>query len=475
MDQCLNKKNKDITRLVERPSKSSIKMMPFNFIKRKYTNIISDANFSEIFRGSIWALVARILATGMGLISSIIIARFYGAEIIGILAIMNSFLMIATIFTILGANISILRLMPEHLAIYSPTSAFKLYRKIKHLVIGASLIAGALFFMCANFIANKIFSNPQISFYFTLSAVIIIFKSLMILNTQTLRGLKLIRAFSIMLVMPQTFNLILLILIGFLISSKNVPVYALLGSFGLTGILSLFIIEHRLKSQMKPTDRVKPISSSEILAISLPMLMSSSLVFIIGQTGVIMLGMFGNEAEVGYYAIAMKLALLTTFILQAINSMAAPKFSELFSSGDIEKLFYIAKKSAKLIFWTTSPILFGLLIFGKPLISILFGDDFSVAYPALVVLVLGQFVNSISGATGLFMNMTGNQSVFRNILFVAALLNIGLNLLLIPEMGFHGAAVSSMISIVFWNVITLAYMKFKFGKTTSCFYNIIKR
>jgi len=204
----------------------------------------------------------------------------------------------------------------------------------------------------------------------------------------------------------------------------------------------------------------------DILTISFPMLMTATMTFIIGQTGVILLGIFRPEAEVGYYAIAVKLATLTSFILSAVNSMAGPKFSELYHSDKMDELFYVAKKSAKLIFWTTTPILLGLVILGKPLLHIAFGQEFTVAYPALVLLVLGQFVHSISGATSLFMNMTGNQNVSRNIVFIAATVNIIINLLFTPRYGIYGAAAAGMVSLMAWNIATLCYIKVKFGKTT---------
>lgn len=195
--------------------------------------------------------------------------------------------------------------------------------------------------------------------------------------------------------------------------------------------------------------------------------------FIIGQTGVIMLGIFRPEAEVGYYSVAVRLATLTSFILQAINSMAGPKFSELYHSGKIDELFYVAQKSAKLIFWTTSPILLGFIILGKPILHLVFGAEFTVAYLPLLLLVLGQFVHSISGSTGLFMNMTGNQNVVRNILFIAAISNIGLNILLTPDYGIYGAATAAMVSIAGWNIATLLYIKLKFGKTTGYFPKLV--
>jgi O-antigen/teichoic acid export membrane protein len=439
------------------------------FIKQKIHNLFFDERFSEILTGSAWALSARVFATGLGLVFSVLVARFYGAEMLGIVAVINSFLMLVTIFTVLGTNTSILRLIPEHLAKYSPTSAFKVYRKTQYMVIGISLITATVFFFGANLIADKLFSKPYLTYYFALASVFVVFKSMMLLNTQAVRGLRLIKLFAFMQVLPQTLNLLFLIAVGLLWPARDVPVYAVLFGFAMTGIIGWIIIEYAFKRRMQSNDTVHATSGRNILSISLPMLMSATMMFLITQTGVIMLGVFRTEAEVGYYAIAVKLATLTAFVLQAVNSMAGPKFSELFHLNKLDELFHVAKKSAKLIFFTTSPILIGLIVLGKPILSMVFGREFAIAYPALVLLVIGQFVNSISGSSGIFMNMTGNQIAYRNIMIPAAVLNIGLNLLLTSHFSMNGTAIAAMISLCFWNITTLAYIKTKFGKTTGYF------
>ncbi len=440
-----------------------------NLLKHNYTNLVSDTRFSEILTGSVWALSARVIAMAMGLAFSVIVARFYGAEVVGIVAVINSFLMLATIFTVMGTPTSILRLIPEHLAKYSPTSAFKVYRKIQYMVIAISVLTAAVFFFSANLIADKVFSKPHLSYYFALASVFIVFQSLMRLNTEAVRGLRLIKLFALMQLLPQTFNLLFLIAVGVLWPARDVPVYAVLFGFAATGIIGWFIMEFAFKKRMRPDDNVFPMPGRAILSISLPMLMTATMMFLIGQTGVLMLGMFCTEAEVGYYAIAVKLATLTTFVLSAVNSMAGPKFSELFYTHKMDELFHVAKKSAKLIFVTTTPILLCFLIFGKFILGMVFGQEFAIAYPALVLLVMGQFVNSISGSSGTFLNMTDNQKIFRNIMVIAAVLNIGLNLWFIPLFGINGAALTAMISLCFWNLTTLAYMKLKFGRTTGYF------
>ncbi len=167
-------------------------------VKRRWNNLIEDKRFSEILTGSVWALGARVFATGFGLITSIIVARWYGASMVGIVAVINSFLMLATIFTVLGTDTSLLRLIPEHLVKYSPFSAFKVYRKALFMVVGVSLLTGCVLFFTADLIAGGIFSKPYLALYFALSSIFIVFKSLELLNTQAVRGLRLIKTFIIL-------------------------------------------------------------------------------------------------------------------------------------------------------------------------------------------------------------------------------------------------------------------------------------
>lgn len=388
---------------------------------------------------------------------------------VGLVAIINSFLMLTTIFTVMGTNTSILRLVPEHLIKHSPTSAFKVYRKTQYMVIVVSIVSGVVLFYSSHLIASMLFAKPKLSYYFALASAFVVFKSLMELNTQAVRGLKLIKLFTLMQFLPQTFNLFLLITIGLIWPASDLPVYAVLLGFTATAITGWLVIESAFKKRMCSKDKVASIDSRTILSISLPMLMAATSTFLIGQTGILMLGIFGTETEVGYYAIAIKLATLTTFVLTAVNAMTAPKFSELYHANQMGDLFYVAKKSAKLIFAVITPILLLLLIFGRPLLIFAYGQDFVVAYPALVILIIGQFVNSISGPTGMFLNMTEQQKIYRNIMGVAAVANIGLNFWLIPWLGMNGAAIAAALSLCSWNVAILIYVKRKFGKTTGYF------
>ncbi|MCB2167785.1 MAG: flippase [Deltaproteobacteria bacterium] len=444
-----------------------------DILKLKFADVMLDKNFSEVLTGSFWALAARVSATFASLLISVFVSRFYGATMLGTLAIINASFTILSIFTLFGINTSIIRLIPEYLTKFSASSAFKLFRTTQTIVIFASICMSIFIAMFSKYIAIQIYHKPNLSHFFMFAAWFIAFRSLMDLYSQAIRGLGLIRAFAVMQFLPS-FSM-LLILTGLTLSYHDNanPVYAQISAWIFTAIVGYILISVSFKKKRHIDDVIVPISYKKILAISSPMMMTTSIHFIISQTGIILLGIFRTEADVGFYSIAVKLSTLTVFALYAINSMAATKFSELYANGRIDELFLLAQKSSKLIFFVTVPIIFILIIFGKPLISIAFGNEFTKAYFVLVVLIIGQFVSSTSGSTGYFMNMTGNQIVFRNIMITTGILNILFNLFFIKLFGIFGAALSSTLSLALWNIWVLLFLKKRYGKTL-CYLPFIK-
>jgi O-antigen/teichoic acid export membrane protein len=89
-------------------------------------------------------------------------------------------------------------------------------------------------------------------------------------------------------------------------------------------------------------------------------------------------------------------------------------------------------------------------VFGKELLN-LFGDDFVVAYPILVILIVGQLANAMTGPVALLLNMTGHQTDAARILGAGVILNVTLNALLIPAYGPTGAALAGTVTMVLLN------------------------
>jgi O-antigen/teichoic acid export membrane protein len=190
-----------------------------------------------------------------------------------------------------------------------------------------------------------------------------------------------------------------------------------------------------------------------LLRTSMPLLLVNSMTLMLGWTDVLVLGMWRDAAEVGIYGIAMRIALLTAFVLSAINVVVAPQFAALHAEGNTAALRRLAQQSA---FWTlvaAAPAIL-LLLLVPDLILQIFGPQFRQGAGPLRILALGQFVNVATGSVAVLLVMTGHEKLMRNIVAGSAALNLLGNLVLVPRYGAIGAATSTAFCLAFMNVVS---------------------
>ena len=71
---------------------------------------------------------------------------------------------------------------------------------------------------------------------------------------------------------------------------------------------------------------------------------------------------------------------------------------------------------------------------------------------ALYILVIGQVLNAAAGPVGYLLILTGHERVCASVYGWSAVLNVGLNLMLIPPLGSTGAALATASTMALWNV-----------------------
>ena len=193
-------------------------------------------------------------------------------------------------------------------------------------------------------------------------------------------------------------------------------------------------------------------------------MLTSSMFLVLSWTDNLFLGRFLSEDQVGIYFIAFKFGLIISLSLFAVNSIAAPKFSELSTAIDKNRLRKLAMQSVKLNLWSSLPV-FLLLIFSVEWLLSLYGSSFLIAKRCVYILAVGQLYNALSGSVLNFLNMTGHEKLVSKIILSAAILNVALNYYLIPYfdasdywLGIEGAALSSMICLIYWNTLGVYYV-----------------
>jgi O-antigen/teichoic acid export membrane protein len=131
--------------------------------------------------------------------------------------------------------------------------------------------------------------------------------------------------------------------------------------------------------------------------------------------------------------------------------------SELYAKGRTDEFQRFLTLAAWGIFLVTLPIAIGLIVMGTWLLG-LFGHEFVAGYPALVTLVIGQAANALIGPVGFLALMTGNQREATWIFGTGAMLNVILNLILIPTFGLIGAAAATAIANGVWKLSMMVFV-----------------
>ncbi len=444
--------------------------------KLKKAFLETDKDFNEILKGAGTAFVVRVVGIVAGYIFTLAVTRSLGAEAWGIYALTLVLLQVSSVVGRLGLDMALLRFTAEHIANEEFGTLKKIYKKSLTLIIPASFLVAIFVYFLSPWLAKAVFKKPYLSPYFKMGSLIVVPFVLLWFHRELIRGLKKIKEYMLLQQTGMSILSSVFFAIGFVFyKSYFLPLIALGVSVLVLAYISIYLWRKYLRDYLSlrdingdnnpcegtPSRNGERASYSYILSVSLPMLFSGSLAMIMGWTDTFMLGMFKTTEEVGIYNVALKLAMITSIVLTAVNTIAAPKFAEFWGKKDIDGLVKVARQSTKLIFWLTAPVF--LLLFLFPSYALLiFGKEFQRATVSLLLLLVGFLINSLAGSVRLILQMTGYQVFHQNIIFLSAALNVCLNFFLIPYWGMNGAAISSTITMVFWNIV----FSFKVKKIT---------
>jgi O-antigen/teichoic acid export membrane protein len=188
------------------------------------------------------------------------------------------------------------------------------------------------------------------------------------------------------------------------------------------------------------------------IRVAAPLMLINAVTVAMQRTDILLVGGMLSAADAAIYSSATRIATLIQFGLTAVNAWAAPLISDLHARRDQRGLQRLMWLSARGIFALTLVPAAVVILFGHELLR-MFGPEFEAAYTVLAILAVAHVVNALVGPVGTLMTMTGHHGTAAWILAVHAVLNLGLNFVLIPRHGIEGAAVATAATRVSWNVV----------------------
>ncbi|ACJ17342.1 hypothetical lipopolysaccharide O-side chain biosynthesis protein [Thermococcus onnurineus NA1] len=188
----------------------------------------------------------------------------------------------------------------------------------------------------------------------------------------------------------------------------------------------------------------------------------------------VMLSYMEGDRAVGLYNAAYRLALIFLFVPTIFNTAIFPLMSRLYI-GSKENLTKILEKHFK--YMVIVGILIGTWIICLPgeFIVIVFGKDYLGATNVLRIFGLTLIFIFFRTAFERVLEASNRQAIVTRTFVEGAVLNIFLNLILIPIYSLNGAAIATLITDIFvFVVLYLRGMKLGYRLRRSSFINVIK-
>lgn len=181
-------------------------------------------------------------------------------------------------------------------------------------------------------------------------------------------------------------------------------------------------------------------------------ILSSMMVTIFAQTDKIMIKMMMNESATGYYGAAVACAGMTGFVFNAIIDSFRPSIFE--GQKENEGVFkYRLTMLYSIIIYLSIVQSAIMTILSKWIIYILYGNAYNSAISALQIIVWYTTFAYIGSVRNIWILAYNKQKYLWQINMSGAIANVILNMFLIPIMGINGAAIASLITQFFTNVI----------------------
>lgn len=435
-----------------------------NLLKR-LLNKDNDRDLNELLKGSAQGFLIRTLGILFVYSYMLIISNNYGASELGIFTITLTILNLFAIIPKFGFENALIRVVSELKAKGRHFEISRLFHQSFLFSLVIAITFGVSIYLSSSYVANNFFMKPELAKSLRVVAIALPFYVGLGLIAAYFRGHK--KTVKFVLFNSALIALFFLILLLSLIWSEyEIELFYLyLIAIFIVFVIGLLIVLKETKPFFKSLHTDSLYDFKRLRQIAVPLLFANSFSMMMNWSDIIMLGIFKSESDVGIYTASFKLATLTSIVLFAVNSIVAPKFAELYSQGDINGLKRTVNLSSKLIFFTSVPILLVLWLFPKTILG-LYGEEFTSGVTVLAILAFGQLINALCGSVGYLMQMIGYEKVYQRVLFIALILNILLNIAVIPRFGIIGAAVASIISLIFWNITLVLFLRKKEGITT---------
>lgn len=408
----------------------------------------SSDSFKKYFANTSWLFFERFLRMGISFVVSIFVVRYLGPKDFGLFSYALSFFGLFASLSTLGLESITTREIVKHPDNKDEINGTVFYLRITGSICAIILIGLTLILTGEDTYTAILIMILSGSFLFqSFSVIEYYFRGIVQAKYNAY-------ALSASVILASAFKIILILL-------KAPLIYFVISVVFEYGVLAVGLVGvyHHNKLSIFKWNYSKKIAAS-LLKDSWPLALSGIVVMVYMRIDQIMIKNMLSTEAVGYYSVAVRLSEAWYFIpVTLCNSI----FPAIVNAKNVSQEFYNNRmqKLYDLLTWLAIAIAVPVTIFSDQIIQLLFGSEFSSASPVLTIYIWAGVAVFLGVASSQYLinESLTKLSFYRT--FFGMLLNVALNLWLIPIYGIVGAAIATLISYSLATFLVAFHRKFK--------------
>jgi O-antigen/teichoic acid export membrane protein len=407
---------------------------------------MSDEESGRVRRNAVYLFLGVVVANLASFIFRAIIAREFGPNGFGIFSLALMTTSIATMIALLGLPDGMVTFVSKFGEQDDYEQAAGVVLSSIVISLGTALICSFGLILLTPFIAEKIFNTPALTDVLWWFAWIIPANVAIDLSAAYFLGIE--RGGSntlIKQVIPKVSLLSLTMVVAVVDGPITAVGIAYLAATGISALVGLTAVG--LSFPFSRTDGIS-VDLRELLTYSFPLLATTAIGFLLNWTDTVVVAYFFGSNEVGIYQSAFILGANIHIVMSAISGSLYPNFSTSLANEDtspIRQRFTEGTRWAIVI--SAAPALY-LMGFSGLSLSMLFGDSFRTGSQVLVILIAGQGLVLLFGPSTNLLKAAIESRYVAITYAIAAIVNLILNISLVPLFGLIGAATATAVASV---------------------------
>ncbi len=403
--------------------------------------------FSSVITISFYVL-NRLINIGRG----VLFARVLGTEGYGYYSMSFFFINLMVSVVAIGLPSVYLRYVP----IFREEKKLRFLAKNIHIAISFLFLSFALILLVFRKPISTLIFGSYIPSLFFITIVLIGFATFFNSIINLWAGLKRFFMKSLNMILTDT---VWLIVIGlFLLLGGKISVNRILIFYGFVLFFVIFINEYVLwKNYLTDSEKESDIRKfwKRILSFSIWFSVVPILYQLFRYTDRIVITHLLDMSHVGIYSVGANLSMLIFGLGRSLNTVINPRLSLYWDKGNKDKMFGLFNVYLQFLSYFMIIMGFMVIVFKRYLIFYMFGKEYMDAVNVINYLVLFGIFNVLGFAVGIYLSIIEKTSLYVIPVIFSVLVNIVLNIYLIPLMGIKGAALATMITYFISFLITL--------------------